>query len=51
MIPFLFDTDILSIFTKVHALSLLGCFFESERLPITPRVFASMGRLEYNEVL
>jgi predicted nucleic acid-binding protein len=39
MIPFLFDTDILSIFAKAYALSRLCRFFESERLPITPRVF------------
>jgi predicted nucleic acid-binding protein len=39
LIPFLFDTDILSIFAKAHALSLLCLFFGSERLPITPRVF------------
>ena len=39
MIPFLFDTDILSIFAKARALPLLCRLFESERLPITPRVF------------
>jgi len=39
MIPYLFDTDILSIFAKAHALPLLCQLFKSERLPITPRVF------------
>ncbi|MFP4394985.1 MAG: hypothetical protein ACLFTI_06945 [Anaerolineales bacterium] len=39
MLSFLFDTDILSIFAKARALPLLCRLFESERLPITPRVF------------
>lgn len=39
MTDFLLDTDILSIFAKAEALSLLCRFFQRERLPLTSGVF------------
>lgn len=42
MIGFLLDTDILSIFAKAGALSLLCAFFRRQRLPITPGIFEEL---------
>lgn len=39
MLTFLLDTDIVSIFAKAEALSLLCRLFQCERLPITSGVF------------
>jgi len=39
MTGFLLDTDIVSIFAKAEALSLLCCLFRRERLPIASGVF------------
>jgi hypothetical protein len=39
MMDFLLDTDIVSIFAKAEALSLLCRLFQCERLPITSGVF------------